>query len=80
MSEISFDEEATLVRSAPLAAQQPALVKLVIRWGLAKDPKGAQLLLVLVTVISVVLAVAIPLMLTKHEVPPPNLMMPPGTS
>jgi len=62
MSDISFDEENTTMRAAPIATQQPALVKLVIRWGLAKDQKGAEMVLIGTAIIAAVLAIAIPLM------------------
>ncbi len=74
MSDISFDEENTSVRAAPLATQQPALVKLVIRWGLAKDQKGAEIVLISVAIIAAVLAIAIPLMTGGVDRPPPQVV------
>lgn len=41
MAGVSFDEEPVLA-ARPLSAQSPALVRLVMRWGFAKDEKGAQ--------------------------------------
>ena len=80
MSDISFDEENTSVRAAPLATQQPALVKLVIRWGLAKDQKGAELVLIGTAVIAAVLAIAIPLMSGGGVDRPPPQVVPMNTA
>jgi len=84
MSDISFDEENTTMRAAPIATQQPALVKLVIRWGLAKDQKGAEMVLIGTAIIAAVLAIAIPLMSGGEKAPPQpvvpmNTDLPPGT-
>lgn len=84
MSDISFDEENTVMRAAPLVAQQPALVKLVIRWGLAKDQKGAEMVLIGTAVVAALLAIAIPLMSGGKSMSPPpvvpmNATMPSGT-
>lgn len=48
MAGVSFDEEPVTI---PLpAAEQPQLVRLVMRWGLADSQKGAELLLLSVAV------------------------------
>jgi len=83
MSDISFDEENTTMRAAPIATQQPALVKLVIRWGLAKDQKGAEMVLIGIAVVAAVLAIAIPLMTGGEssrlpQLDPMNVDLPPG--
>lgn len=74
MSDISFDEENTTMRAAPIASQQPALVKLVIRWGLAKDQKGAEMVLIVIAVIAAALAIAVPFMSGGVDRPPPQIM------
>lgn len=74
MSEISFDEEITQVRAAPLAAQQPALVKLVIRWGLAKDPKSAEMLLIGTAVAAGILALVVSFMSVEKNIPAPQVV------
>ncbi len=51
MADIQFTEEQQY-GPAPVASSQPALVKLVIRWGLAKDEKSAQYVLLSVTVLA----------------------------
>ena len=76
MSDISFDEESTTVRAAPIAAQQSALVKLVIRWGLAKDQKGAEMVLIVTAVVAAALAIAVPLMSGGNANRPPPQIMP----
>ncbi|MBU2103919.1 hypothetical protein KKD81_00015 [Patescibacteria group bacterium] len=74
MSDISFNEENTTVRPTPIAAQQPALVKLVIRWGLAKDQKGAEMVLIGTAVIAATLAIAIPFMSGSVDRPAPQVV------
>lgn len=44
MTRVSFDEEQ-VVAPHPLSTQAPALVRLVMRWGLAKDQRSAEYLL-----------------------------------
>jgi len=69
MSDVSFDEERTLAPLPQMQAAQPALVKLVIRWGFAKDEKGAHAVLIGVVVCAVILAIAVPLMLRQEDKP-----------
>ena len=71
MSDISFDEDQTIARSAQSAPRDPALVRMVIRWELAKDRKGAELLLVYVAVIAGIAAIAIPFLSISKKAPPP---------
>ena len=69
MSTVSFDEERTLAPSPQQETTQPALVGLVIRWGFAKDQKGAQMVLIGIIVVAVTLAVAVPLLMREKEIP-----------
>ena len=69
MSNVSFEEEGILASMPPAQASQPALVKLVIRWGFAKDEKGAQAVLIGVIAVSVVTAIAVPLLMREKEIP-----------
>lgn len=69
MSNVSFDEESTLAPMPQVRSSQPALVSLVMRWGFAKDEKGAQAVLVGVVVLGIVAAVGIPLLLREKEIP-----------
>ncbi len=79
MSDISFDEENATVRAAPIASQQPALVKLVIRWGFAKDAKSAEMVLIVTAVVAAALAIAVPLMSGGKDKPAaPVVPMPQG--
>ncbi|MDQ1300007.1 MAG: hypothetical protein QG636_675 [Patescibacteria group bacterium] len=48
MAGVSFDEEPVV--SAPVLTQSPALVRLVIRWGFAKDEKSAELFLLCIVI------------------------------
>lgn len=50
MAGVSFDEEPVAVPQ-PLSAQAPALARLVMRWGFAKDEKSAELFLLCVTIV-----------------------------
>lgn len=76
MSDVSFDEDRMLAPVPQLHASQPALVKLVIRWGFAKDEKGAHVVLIGVVVVAVILAIAVPLMLRQKDVPLPAPVVP----
>ncbi|MDQ1299964.1 MAG: hypothetical protein QG636_632 [Patescibacteria group bacterium] len=69
MSEVSFDEESTLAPIPQVRSSQAALVGLVMRWGFAKDAKGAQTVLVGVVVAAVILAIAVPLLMREKEIP-----------
>jgi hypothetical protein len=74
MSNISFDEGDTTMRAAPVAAQRPALVKLMIRWGFANDQKGAEMVLIGTAVVAFVLAIIIPFVSGGRNVPPPQVV------
>lgn len=82
MSDVSFDEERTLAPTPVTQTAQPALVKLVIRWGFAKDEKGAHGVLIGVVIVSFILAVAVPLLMQEKEIPlrEPVVPMPSQTS
>jgi hypothetical protein len=69
MSDVSFDEESTLAPIQQARASQPALVGLAIRWGFAKDEKGAHMVLIGVVVAAVILAIAVPLLMREKEIP-----------
>lgn len=56
MADVSFDEEPVAVPQ-PLSAQAPALVRLVMRWGFAKDEKSAQYVLLGVVGISFIIMI-----------------------
>ncbi len=55
MADVSFDEEP--IASAPSLTQSPALVRLVIRWGFAKDEKNAEYVLLAVAGIAFLIMV-----------------------
>jgi len=76
MSDVSFDEERTLAPVPQIQASQPALTRVVIRWGFAKDEKGAQGVLIGVIIAAVVLAIAVPLMLRQKDKPLPAPVVP----
>lgn len=67
MADVSFDEEPVAVPQ-PLSAQAPALVRLVMRWGFAKDQKGAEQFL-LWTIGACVLLIVGVFFLTAQSVP-----------
>ncbi|HRH55644.1 MAG TPA: hypothetical protein PK609_02140 [Candidatus Paceibacterota bacterium] len=69
MSTVSFDEERSLEAAPGIQVRQPALVKLVIRWGFAKDEKSAQMVLLGVIVLSIVIAISVPLLMRENEIP-----------
>lgn len=69
MSNVSFDEERTLASAPQLQISQPFLTRLVISWGLAKDEKGAHMVLIGVVIVALVLAIAVPLLMQEKEVP-----------
>lgn len=46
MANVSFDEEPVV--AMPSLTQSPALVRLVVRWGFAKDEKSAEYVLLAV--------------------------------
>ena len=67
MAGVSFDEEPVAVPQ-PLSVQAPALVRLVMRWGFAKDQKGAEQFL-LWTIGACVLLIISVFFLTAQSVP-----------
>lgn len=78
MSDVSFNEESSY-QQAPVTAPQPYLVRLVIGWGFAKDQKSAERLLIGVVAVSVIIAIAVPLLMREKEIPLPAPVVPPGT-
>lgn len=75
MSGISFDEEPSY-QQAPVAASQPYFVRLVIRWGFAKDQKSAEKLLIGVVIVALVIAFTIPFLMREKEIPLPAPVVP----
>ena len=69
MSDILFDEERALAPAPRRHISQAALSQLVIKWGFAKDEKGAQTVLISIVVVSVILAIAAPLLMRQKDVP-----------
>ncbi len=61
MNDFTIDEDAASVPPRPATQEAPkGLYKLVISLGLAKDLKGARMVLVIVAVAAIVLAVVYP--------------------
>ncbi|MDP3402675.1 MAG: hypothetical protein Q8S35_01845 [bacterium] len=69
MSNVSFDEERTLAPAPQLNASQPFLTRVVISWGLAKDEKGAHMVLIGVVIVALVMAIAVPFLVREKEIP-----------
>lgn len=69
MSDVSFDEERTLAPAPQLQTSRPFLIRLVIGWGLAKDEKGAQTVLIGIVIVALVIAIAVPLLMREKEIP-----------
>lgn len=79
MSNISFDEEQTSARPTQIASRDPVLVRMVMGWGLAKDRKGAEVILVVVAIVAGIIAIAIPLLSVPGKAvppPPPTILAP----
>lgn len=55
---ISFNEEQTYL-TAPVSAEKNGIPGLVIRWGLAKDEKGASKILIAAVILLIVIAIAL---------------------
>ena len=76
MTEVSFEEEQTFA-TRPAARSQPALVRLVLRWGFASDQKGAERFLLWVIGACVLLAIAI-FFFMMPDVPAPETPLDPS--
>jgi hypothetical protein len=72
MANVEFNEPSYTVRAAAPAAggSSSSFSRLVIKFGLAKDEKGAQMVLLGIAVIAIVLAVFV-LIGSHHSAPAP---------
>lgn len=55
MTNVSFNEEQTIQRTAPVQ-RDPLLVRLLIGWGIVRTRRAAEVLLIILALLSVVAA------------------------
>lgn len=83
MSDVSFNEEQNYTpQSYGSAPQGTGLGALVIKWGFAKDMKGAQIVLAVIAGVAVITTIIIvfTLLTPKKYGPPPGVVpLPPST-
>ncbi len=80
MAEIQFDNEQEFARPAAYESEPRGMTKLIIGWGLAKDERSAQYVLVGVVVWAVLLAFLIPAFIGSSTGHKPAFLPPDATN